>query len=124
GRPKSMPILTPPRGVITRQAAKNIETARRRPGPGDFDVSDGPSRAIGKSRCKLQGICYKNPAFTGGGRLTQGWTSPMNMIAKSALAFLVFALSALVASRADAASMSTYISLGDSIAYGSGTTQD
>ena len=48
----------------------------------------------------------------------------MNTIAKPARALLFLTLSALIAGRAEAASMSTYISLGDSIAYGPGMTQD
>ncbi len=48
----------------------------------------------------------------------------MNTHAAPARALLLLALSAIVAGRSEAASMSTYISLGDSIAYGPGTTQD
>jgi lysophospholipase L1-like esterase len=48
----------------------------------------------------------------------------MNTLAKPTRALLILGVSALIASRADAASMTTYISLGDSIAYGSGTTED
>ena len=48
----------------------------------------------------------------------------MNAHATIARALLIIIATATVARRAEAASLSTYISLGDSIAYGSGTIQD
>ncbi len=51
-------------------------------------------------------------------------TSQMNTPSRIARALIVVAASTLVGARAEASSLSTYISLGDSIAYGSGSTQD
>ncbi len=48
----------------------------------------------------------------------------MNTITKPARALFFLALLALGSIRAEAASMSTYLALGDSIAYGSGMTED
>ena len=48
----------------------------------------------------------------------------MNAHAAIARVLLILTATAMAAPRAGAASMSTYLSLGDSIAYGSGTTQD
>jgi hypothetical protein len=50
--------------------------------------------------------------------------TPMNTRATIARALMIITATAWAAPRAEAASISTYISLGDSIAYGSGTTQD
>jgi lysophospholipase L1-like esterase len=48
----------------------------------------------------------------------------MNTLPRITRALMFFAASALVGSRAEASGLSTYLSLGDSIAYGSGSTQD